>query len=189
MNPAVFLDRDGTLIKEAGYLDRLDRLELFPWSLDAIRLLHRGGFRVVVITNQAGVAQGLFDEAFVREAHDYLGDRVRDAGAEVTAFYYCPHHPAAIVEEYRRSCECRKPAPGMFLQAAREHGLDLARSYAVGDRWHDIAAARAAGAVPVMVRSGYGASEIRRPRPDVAPAHIADNLIDATTWILRQRGC
>jgi D-glycero-D-manno-heptose 1,7-bisphosphate phosphatase len=189
VRPAVFLDRDGTLIEEAGYLDRLDRLALFPWSLDAVRLLHRGGFRVVVITNQAGVARGFFDETFVRQTHEYLAARIREAGGEVTGFYHCPHHPEGVVEAYRRTCACRKPAPGMLRQAAHEHQLDLARSYVVGDRWSDIAAARAAGAVPILVRSGYGTVELRRPRPDLAPAYVADTLIDATTWILRQRGC
>jgi D-glycero-D-manno-heptose 1,7-bisphosphate phosphatase len=185
--PAVFLDRDGTLIEEAGYISQIDRLVLFPWSLDAIRLLNRGGYRVIVVTNQAGVARGYFDEAFVERAHEHLAAQVRAAGGEVDGFYYCPHHPDADVPEYRRACECRKPAPGMFLQAAREHDLDSARSYAIGDRWHDIQAATKAGITPILVRSGYGTTELARPRAGVTPAHIADTLIDATTWILRQR--
>jgi D-glycero-D-manno-heptose 1,7-bisphosphate phosphatase len=189
VTPAVFLDRDGTLIEEGGYISRLDRLELFPWSLDAVRLLNRAGFRVVVITNQAGVARGYFDEAFVRDAHAYLDARIREAGGEVAGFYHCPHHPDASVAAYRQVCECRKPAPGLFLQAARDHDLDLSRAYAVGDRWQDVAAARAAGVVPILVRSGYGAAELARPRADLAPAFVADTLIDATTWILRQHGC
>lgn len=189
MTPAVFLDRDGTLIHEVGYLDRLERLELFPWSLDAVRLLSRAGFRVVVITNQAGVARGFFDEGFVREVHEYLAERVRESGAEVPAFYHCPHHPEAITEAYRQICECRKPAPGMLRRAAGEHALDLSRSYLVGDRWSDMGAAHAAGVRAIMVRSGYGAAELLRPRPDLTPVHVADTLIDATTWILRQRDC
>jgi D,D-heptose 1,7-bisphosphate phosphatase len=187
--PAVFLDRDGTLVQEAGYIDRLDRLELFPWSIDAVRLLNRAGFRAVVVTNQAGVARGYFDEAFVQEAHAHLEAVMREGGAEIAGFYYCPHHVQATVERYRVTCDCRKPAPGMFLRAARELDLDLARSYAVGDRWHDVQAAQAAGASAIMVRSGYGATELTRLRPALTPAHIADTLIDATTWILRQRDC
>jgi D-glycero-D-manno-heptose 1,7-bisphosphate phosphatase len=185
--PAVFLDRDGTLIEEAGYINQIDRLVLFPWSLDAVRLLNRGGYRVVVVTNQAGVARGYFDEAFVTRAHQHLDAQVRAAGGEVDGYYFCPHHPDADVPEYRRACECRKPAPGMFLQAARERGLDLGRSYAIGDRWHDVQAATKAGVTPILVRSGYGATELARPRPGLVPAHVADTLIDATTWILRQR--
>ena len=187
--PAVFLDRDGTLVEEAGYINRLDRLELFPWSVEAVRLLNRAGFRVVVVTNQAGVARGYFDETFVHEAHAHLGAVMRAAGAEIAGFYHCPHHVDATVAAYRQACDCRKPAPGMFLRAARELDLDLPRSYGVGDRWHDVQAAQAAGAVAVMVRSGYGATELARPTNDVTPAHVADTLIDATTWILRQRSC
>jgi D-glycero-D-manno-heptose 1,7-bisphosphate phosphatase len=183
----VFLDRDGTLIEEAGYINRIESLRLFPWSLDAVRLLNRAGFRVIVVTNQAGVARGYFDETFVRRAHEHLADRIRAAGGEVDAFYHCPHHPDAQVAEYRRACECRKPAPGMFLQAARDHKLDLSRSYAVGDRWHDVQAAQAAGATAVLVRTGYGSTELERPRAGVTPAVVMDTLIDATTWILRQR--
>ena len=184
---AVFLDRDGTLIEEAGYINRIEGLRLFPWSLDAVRLLNRGGFRVFVVTNQAGVARGYFDEAFVRRAHEHLGSAIRAAGGEVDGFYHCPHHPDAVVAEYRKNCGCRKPAPGMFLEAAREHGLDLAKCYAIGDRWHDVQAAQTAGATAVMVRTGYGLTELEKPRAGTTPAYIADTLIDATTWILRQR--
>ncbi len=183
---AVFLDRDGTLIEEAGYINRIERLEFYPWSRDAVRLLNRAGFRAIVVTNQAGVARGYADEPFVRRAHAYLDEQIRLGGGEVDGYYYCPHHPEASVKEYRRTCECRKPAPGMFLQAAREHDIDLSRSFAVGDRWHDIEAAQRAGVTAVLVLTGYGASEVTKPKPGATPAHVADNLIDATTWILRQ---
>lgn len=186
---AVFLDRDGTLLEEAGYINRLERLEFYPFSRDAVRLLNRGGFSVIVVTNQAGVARGYTDEAFVRRAHAYLDDQIRASGGTVDAYYYCPHHPDASVHEYRRTCDCRKPAPGMFLQAAREHDIDLARSFAIGDRWHDVEAAGRAGVTAILVRSGYGTSEIAKPKTGVTPAHVADTLIDATTWILRQPGC
>lgn len=184
---AVFLDRDGTLVEEAGYIDRLERLRLFPWSLDAVRLLHRAGFRLIVVTNQAGVARGYFDEDFVRRAHEHLADQIRAAGGAVSGFYHCPHHPDAQVPQYRRACDCRKPAPGMFLQAARDHDLDLSRSYAIGDRWQDVQAAQNAGVRAILVRTGYGLTELARPRPALTPAALADSLIDATTWILRQR--
>lgn len=187
MTRAVFLDRDGTLIEEAGYITRIDAMTFFPYSLDALRLLNRAGFRLIVVTNQAGVARGYFSEAFVREAHAELSTKIREAGAEVDAFYYCPHHAHATIEEYRTSCDCRKPKPGMFLAAAHEHGLDLAASFAVGDRWHDVEAAHAAGVRPVMVRTGYGETELQRGKPGVTPAYIADTLIEATTWILQQR--
>lgn len=187
--PAVFLDRDGTLVEEVGYIDRLDRIALFPWSLDSVRLLHRAGFRVVVITNQAGVARGYFGEEFVRQAHEHLDALIRAAGGEVAGYYYCPHHPDASVPEYRGSCECRKPAPGLFLRAAREHSIDLARSFAVGDRWTDVEAGARAGVRTVLVLSGYGSVEAATKASTVSADFQADTLIDATTWILRQRGC
>ena len=117
MRPAVFIDRDGTLIEEVGYLDRLERLTFYPWSIDAVQLLNRAGFAVVVVTNQAGVARGFFDEAFVEEAHRFIDDQIRAAGAEIAGYYHCPHHPDGSVERYSVRCECRKPSPGMVTRA------------------------------------------------------------------------
>jgi D,D-heptose 1,7-bisphosphate phosphatase len=185
----VFLDRDGTLVEEVGYLDSLDRMTLFPWTVDAVRLLHRAGYKVIVTTNQAGVARGYFAEDFVSRAHEHLDKRLRAGGADVSGYYYCPHHPKADVAAYRRACDCRKPAPGMLLRAAREHDIDLTRSFAVGDRWTDVEAGRRAGVRSVLVRSGYGQAQAAAPPPGVQAAFRADTLIDATTWILRQRGC
>lgn len=185
LRPAVFLDRDGTLIEEAGYLDRLERLVFYPYSVDAVRLLNRAELAVVIITNQAGVARGIFREAFVGEAHRYVTKRLEQGGAHVDGFYYCPHHPEASVEQYRKSCECRKPQPGMLRQAADELKLDLARSFVIGDRWHDLQAGDAVGARGILVRTGYGRTEEAAPKPRMAAAAIVDNLIEAASWILR----
>lgn len=184
--PAVFLDRDGTLVEEAGYLDRLDRLVIFPWSIDAVRLLNRAGFAVVVVTNQAGIAKGFFDEAFVQETHRFLDSKFAAAGACVDRYYYCPHLPDAAVEVYRASCDCRKPRPGMIRAAVRDLGIDVARSYVVGDRWLDMEMAQAAGATGILVETGYGKTEASRPPKNVAAAAVVANLIEATSWILRQ---
>jgi D-glycero-D-manno-heptose 1,7-bisphosphate phosphatase len=183
--PAVFLDRDGTLIDEAGYLDRLERLVFYPYSVDAVRLLNRAGFAVVIVTNQAGVARGIFPETFVSAAHQYVTDRVQRGGARVDGFYYCPHHPDGTVPEYTRACDCRKPNPGLLKQAAADLNIDLTRSFAVGDRWHDLEAGQAVGARGVLVRTGYGWTEEASPKPGVTPAVIVDNLIAAASWILR----
>lgn len=183
--PAVFLDRDGTLLEDVGYLDRLERLALFPWSIDAVRLLNRAGFRVVIVTNQAGVARGIIQESFVQEAHRFIGQKMAAGAARVDAYYYCPHLADAPLEAYRKSCDCRKPGPGMLQQAARDLGIDLASSFAVGDRWHDVQAGSAAGSRGILVRTGYGRTEEGRPRKDVHPAAVADNLIEAVSWILR----
>jgi len=186
MRPAVFLDRDGTLIEEAGYLDRLERLIFFPFSVDAVRLLNHAGLAVVIVTNQAGVARGIFPESFVAEAHAHLSQRLQAGGAAVDGFYYCPHHPDGIIEPYRRSCDCRKPGDAMLRRAAAELDLDLARSTVVGDRWHDIEAGSRAGARTVLVRTGYGRTEEQRPKPGVAADAVTDNLIEAVSWILRE---
>ncbi|WP_396624132.1 D-glycero-alpha-D-manno-heptose-1,7-bisphosphate 7-phosphatase [Luteitalea sp.] len=185
--PAVFLDRDGTLIEEAGYLDSLDRIALIPSAVDALRVLARAGFRLVVVTNQSGIALGLFDEAFVRRTHDALDARLQAGGARIDGWYFCPHHPAGQVPELTMTCACRKPGPALPRQAAADLGLDLSRSWMIGDRWGDVQlASSAAMAGGLLVRTGYGRSAEARPTSGVTAACIADDLMDAAGWILRQ---
>jgi D,D-heptose 1,7-bisphosphate phosphatase len=181
---AAFVDRDGTLNEEAGYIDRLERLVLYPYAIDAIRLLHQAGYLVVVMTNQAGVALGLYDEAFVHETARYLAAEAKRGGTLIDGHYYCPHSPDAAVERYRVSCECRKPQPGMALQAARDLDIDLARSVVIGDRWRDLAVASAVGARGILVRTGYGATEALHPQPGVSADAICNNLIGAVVWLI-----
>jgi D-glycero-D-manno-heptose 1,7-bisphosphate phosphatase len=184
MTRAVFLDRDGTLIEEVGYLDRLDGIDIFPYSLDAVRLLNRAGFAVVVATNQSGVGRGLFDEAFVDAVHERLTQSFAAGGARIDGFYYCPHHPEASVDAYRAACDCRKPQPGLFRRAARDLHLELARSFVVGDRANDVEAGRAIGAGSVLVLTGYGTAASGTTR--AAASAVAPNLTGAVSWILRQ---
>jgi D-glycero-D-manno-heptose 1,7-bisphosphate phosphatase len=186
VKPAVFLDRDGTLIEDVGYLDRLDRIAFFPWTVDAIRALNRAGLAVVVITNQSGIARGLFTEAFVEETHRHLSARLAAGGARIDAYYYCPHHPDGVVEAYRYRCDCRKPAGGMVNQAVGDLGLDPARSFVVGDKWLDVGLARTVGARGILVRTGTGATEEARPQPGISADAIVDNLAAAASWILRK---
>jgi D-glycero-D-manno-heptose 1,7-bisphosphate phosphatase len=183
--PAVFLDRDGTLLEEAGYLDRLERMVFFPYSVDAVRLLNRANLAVVVVTNQAGIARGIFKESFVGEAHRYIAERLAAGGAHIDAFYYCPHHPEAVIEEYRRSCDCRKPQPGLLKRAASDLDLALDQSFVVGDRWHDLEAGQRVGARAVLVRTGYGKTEEAAGHPRVTPSAVVDNVMEAVSWILR----
>jgi D-glycero-D-manno-heptose 1,7-bisphosphate phosphatase len=183
---AVFLDRDGTLLDEVGYLDRLERLKLYPWSIDAVRLLNRAGFRVIVITNQAGVARGIVEEQFVGEAHRHIDGKMEAGGARIDAYYYCPHHPDAPIAQYRRDCNCRKPKPGMVLQAARDFSLDLPQSFVVGDRWLDVQVGQAIGARAVLVRTGYGGLEATRPAAERPLGASVANLMEAVGWILLQ---
>ena len=182
---AVFLDRDGTLVEEAGYLDRLERLVFFPYSVDAVRLLNRADLAVVIVTNQAGIARGIFKETFVAEAHRHITTRLGAGGARVEAFYYCPHHPEAVIGAYRQTCDCRKPQPGLLKRAAADLGLALDQSFVIGDRWHDLEAGQRVGARGVLVRTGYGKTEEAAPQPSVAPAAIVNNLMEAVSWILR----
>ena len=184
-NRAVFLDRDGTLIEEVGYLDRADRVELYPWSIDAVRLLNRAGFLVIVATNQSGVARGFFTESMVDDVHAHISSRLAEGGARIDAYYYCPHHPDGSVEQYTRRCECRKPGRGLVDRAARELGIDPGASFVVGDRWLDVRLARSVGARGVLVRTGYGASEERQPPGDLVADAVVDNLIAASSWILQ----
>lgn len=184
MTPAVFLDRDGTLIEDVGYLDRVERLSIFSYSIESVRLLNRAGYKVVIITNQAGVARGFFKEAFLAEIHGEITSRFAAGGATIDGVYYCPHHPDATVQEYKRQCECRKPLPGLLRNAAQDLSLDLARSFVVGDRWLDIRVGHAVGAESILIRTGYGRSEETNRPPDLPPVHVAENLVEAVSWIL-----
>jgi D-glycero-D-manno-heptose 1,7-bisphosphate phosphatase len=186
VRPVAFLDRDGTLIEESGYLDRLERLAFFPFSVDAVRILNQAGLAVVVVTNQSGVARGLVREAFIDEAHTYIAEHLAVGGAHIDGFYYCPHHPAATLEAYRVRCDCRKPQPGLLRRAALELELDLSRSFSVGDRWQDLQAGRAVGGQSVLVRTGYGRVTESQPVDGFDPDAVADNLIEAVSWILRR---
>jgi D-glycero-D-manno-heptose 1,7-bisphosphate phosphatase len=183
MKPAVFLDRDGTIIEDVGYLDAIDRIAWFPWSVDAIRALNRAGFPLVIVTNQSGIARGYLSEALVQETHRAIDARLAQGNARIDAYYYCPHHPSGSLAEYRQACDCRKPGGGLIERAARDLGLDPARSVVVGDAYTDIGAARAVGARGVLLRTP--GRHITEPI-DVAgaPDAVVDNLAAAASWIL-----
>ena len=179
--PAVFLDRDGTIVEEVGYLNHPSRFRLFPFAALAIRRLNEAGLPVVVVTNQSGVGRGYFPESVVSTVHEIMSRELTRQGASLDAIYYCPH----ITSD---ACDCRKPKPGMLERAAREHSLDLRRSFVVGDRHGDIVLAENAGARSILVRSGYGEGELAWHAPNwpKEPDFIAATLTEATDWILRQ---
>jgi D-glycero-D-manno-heptose 1,7-bisphosphate phosphatase len=183
--PAVFLDRDGTLIEEVDFLDRLELIRFYPWTTDAVRLLNRAGYATVVITNQSGIGRGMFDEAFLHSVHAAIDDRLGRNGARIDGYYFCPHHPAKARPPYLQICDCRKPKPGMIRQACRDLGLDPARSVMVGDRWIDVACGQAAGARGVLLRTGYGLHEAEAPPEGARADAILNNLMEAVGWILR----
>lgn len=175
---AVFLDRDGTINVEKHYLHRYDDWEWIPGAVDAIRTLNAAGFRVIVVSNQAGIARGLYADADVDALHRRVVSDLRRGAARIDAFYHCPHHPD-FGDHVR--CDCRKPRPGMLTRAAREHGLDLSRSFLVGDRETDVDAATACGVTPILVATGYG----QRSRALVDPAvPYVPSIVEATRRIL-----
>ena len=185
--PAVFLDRDGTMIEDVGYLDTPSGIELFPWTVDAIRAFNRAGLPVVVVTNQAGVARGFLTEAILADIHRALTATLAAGGATVDGFYHCPHHPHGTVAGYARACDCRKPGRALIDRAARDLDLDPARSFVVGDKWIDVGLAHAVGARGILVRTGYGAAQEARPQQGQAADAIVDNLAAAASWILMNR--
>ncbi|MGH9387472.1 MAG: D-glycero-alpha-D-manno-heptose-1,7-bisphosphate 7-phosphatase [Vicinamibacterales bacterium] len=185
--PAVFLDRDGTLNVDVGYMHAMDQLKLFPWTGDALRLLKRAGYLLVVVSNQSGIAQGMIAPDFVEQAHAEMVRRVREAGGDLDALYFCPHHPRGSVKAFATFCRCRKPLTGMVDDAVRDLGIDVSRSWVVGDKWLDVQLGHAAGARSILVRTGWGADqERRRPEGQAADA-ICDNLIAAVSVILASR--
>ena len=184
MSPAVLLDRDGTLNVDVGYLHRLEDLELFPWTADALRLLKRAGYRLVVVTNQSGIAQGLVEPGFTERAHAEMNRRLAPAGAALDALYYCPHHPRGSVAALAIDCRCRKPGPGMAEDAARDLDIDLARSWVVGDKWLDVQLGHGVGARSILVRTGWGSDQERRRPEGQAAEAICDNLMAAVAVIL-----
>jgi D-glycero-D-manno-heptose 1,7-bisphosphate phosphatase len=186
LKPAVFLDRDGTLIEEVGYLRFVRDVALFPWTIDAVRVLNQAGLPVVVITNQSGVARGFITEAVIDDVHRHISSLLDAGGARIDAYYYCPHHPDGTVAIYTKRCDCRKPGRALIDRAAAELGLDPARSFVVGDKWLDVDMARAVGGRGILVRTGYGATEELQPPPGLSADAVVDNLVEAVGWILRQ---
>jgi D-glycero-D-manno-heptose 1,7-bisphosphate phosphatase len=186
--PAVFLDRDGTLCEEMGYVNHPDRVRLFPWTARAIRKLNRAGLPVIVVTNQSGVGRGYFAERLVTKAHLKIARELAAQDARLDAIYYCPHHPEARQKEYRKKCRCRKPATGMLEAAARRFGLDLGSSYVVGDTYRDMQMGFNAGARTLMVLTGYGRGEYeyRREGWRRQPDAVVENLLQAVNKILRE---
>jgi histidinol-phosphate phosphatase family domain/HAD-superfamily hydrolase, subfamily IIIA len=190
-NTAVFLDRDGTINEEVGYLDSLDKFKIIPCAYEAIKLINESGMKAVVISNQAGVARGLFTEDFVKKINKHLQAALRQKKAHIDNFYYCPHHPTEGIEPYLKVCNCRKPAPGMLLQAAHDLDIDLTRSYLVGDRFRDMEAAKKVGVKGILVKTGYGQELLQDDGPDEAteegkPDYIAADILEAVRWILDQ---
>ena len=187
MRPAVFLDRDGTINEQMGYINHISRFVMLPRAAAGIRLLNAQEIPVVVVSNQSGLARGYFPESLIQEVHAKMNRVLAETGAHVDGIYICPHHPEAKEERFRLACDCRKPKPGLFLQAAADLDLDLGRSYVVGDRWSDLKAAAAVQAKGVLVLTGYGRGDYEYigPTQPVQPAYVAEDLYAAVEWIVQ----
>jgi len=184
--PAVFIDRDGCLTEEVGYVNHPRRLALLPRSAEAVRRLNAAGVPAVVVTNQAGIARGYFSAETLEAVHDELRRQLAAGRARLDGLYACVHHPREGAPPYRAECDCRKPRPGLFVQAARALDLDLAASVMVGDKISDVEAGHGVGALGVLVRTGYGLgeAELRAHLWTDKPDHVADDLLDAVDWAL-----
>jgi D-glycero-D-manno-heptose 1,7-bisphosphate phosphatase len=152
--PAIFLDRDGTINVERNYLHRIEDWEWIPGAKEAIRKFKRSGYRVVIVSNQSGIARGMYAPSDVEHLHTFVQQELVSLETVIDAFYYCPHHP-----DFSGNCSCRKPAPGMLVQASLDLNLDLAQSWMIGDKLIDVQAGSAAGVPSMMVRTGYGVGE------------------------------
>jgi D-glycero-D-manno-heptose 1,7-bisphosphate phosphatase len=176
---AVFLDRDGTIGEEMGYVNHVDRFQIFPFAAEAIRQLNQADIPVIVVTNQSGIARNIFPESLVHEVHKKMVAELAAGGAWIDAIYFCPH-------KSEDACECRKPNPGLLQRASREHALDLTASWVVGDRYADLEMAHAAGARGMLVMTGYGRGEyeLHRSNWPRQPDALAGDLSDAVRLIL-----
>jgi D-glycero-D-manno-heptose 1,7-bisphosphate phosphatase len=178
------------MLDDIGYLTPGSAVRVFPWTIDAMRLLRRAGFALVIVTNQGGVARGLYDTRFVEDTHRELSRQLAAAGVDVASWQYCPHHPQGVVEPWSITCTCRKPARGMVDAAVAALGpVDLAGSWVVGDQAGDVELGHRVGTRTVLVRTGYGKGGVedpRWPRATLPPTVVADNLMAAAAHILVQ---
>jgi D-glycero-D-manno-heptose 1,7-bisphosphate phosphatase len=189
--PAVFLDRDGVLIQDVHLLTRPHQVQLMDGAAQAVTTLRVAGYQVIVASNQTVIARGLATEEDVEIVNQQIQQLLRtEVGQGVDAFYVCPHHPNAALLQYRTICECRKPRPGLLLLAAAEHGIDLSRSYMIGDRITDVIAGQRAGCRTILVESGKHLDPpIESPDPldlTVRPDYVCTNLLQAADYILER---
>ncbi|MFZ5995276.1 MAG: D-glycero-alpha-D-manno-heptose-1,7-bisphosphate 7-phosphatase [Thermodesulfobacteriota bacterium] len=187
MNIGVFLDRDGTINEEMGYINHLSRFQILPRAAGAIRLLNNSGLKVVVATNQSGPARGYFPEGLIIKVNNKMIDILKEQNARLDGIYYCPHHREAVVPSYRVACDCRKPKTGLLKKAAQELAIDLSKSYVVGDRFLDIELAHNAGAKGILVLTGYGRGELmyQGDSNPTKPDFVAEDLWEAAQLIIK----
>jgi D-glycero-D-manno-heptose 1,7-bisphosphate phosphatase len=184
---AVFLDRDGTINKDVGYPNSYSAIDIFPYSFEAVRKLNQSGLLVVIITNQSGIGRGLIIEENLEEIHQKMREAFSRHDARFDGIYYCPHYLFSPNPEYRDDCQCRKPNPGMAYQAAEELDIDTTQSYMVGDKVEDILFGLNIQAKPILCLTGFGRESLPKLKEKgIKPVYVAQTLLDAVNWILRQ---
>jgi len=186
--PAVFIDRDGTINEQMGYINHISRFSILPRSAEAIRLLNNKGYLAIVVSNQSGVARGYFPVELVNQVNEYMCDLLRAENAKIDGIFFCPHHPHGSVPEYSLSCDCRKPKTGLIEKACKDFDIDLKRSFVIGDTYADIEMSYRANVNGILVKTGYGRGEIEYAvaYKDSKPTHISMDLFEAVQWIISQ---
>jgi len=184
--PAVFLDRDGTVNEQMGYINHVSRFVLLPGAGQAIRLLNEAGYLAIIVSNQSGVARGYYPVDLVHQVHDKMKTLIKKDGATLDGIYFCPHYPNGKVSPYAMGCDCRKPGTGLIRKAEADFDIDMENSYVIGDRCSDIEMAHNAGLKSILVKTGYGKGDLAYvfPRFPFQPLHVAEDLLDGVKWIL-----
>jgi D-glycero-D-manno-heptose 1,7-bisphosphate phosphatase len=189
MKPAVFLDRDGTVNEQMGYINHISRFILLPGVAKAISLLNRHDYLTIIISNQSGIARGYFPFDLTVQVHNHMKRLLAQKKAFIDEVFFCPHHPKGTVQEFSIKCDCRKPKTGLIKRACENFDIDMQNSYVIGDRCIDIEMAHRAGLGGILVTTGYGLGEIEYvlPQMDIKPIHIAKDLLNAVLWIIANR--
>lgn len=187
--PAVFIDRDGTVNEQMGYINHPDRFVILPGVADAFRVLNKNGFLAIIISNQSGVARGYFPVELVDKTHDLMMQSLLRKGASVDGIFFCPHYPRGVVPEYSLDCDCRKPKTGLIKKACEHFDIDMSRSYMIGDHYTDMELADRAEIKGILVKTGYGRGVIEYNLPGMTfqPCYIAEDLLDAVKWIIKKQ--
>lgn len=186
--PAVFIDRDGTINEQMGYVNHISRFVLLPGTAEGIRLLNRHQYLAIIVSNQSGVARGYFPMELIERVHAHMKNLLAKEGANIDGIFFCPHYPRGIVPEYSVECDCRKPRTGLVQRACEEFDIDMKNSYVIGDRCSDIELAERSNLQGIMVTTGYGLGDIEYvlPHKTFKPRHIAKDLLHGVRWIIER---
>ena len=182
----IFLDRDGTINRESGYINHFSMFEFIPGAIDALKLFKKNGWQTVLITNQAGVARGYFTEEFLQNVHQQMQELLKKENAELDAIYYCPHHPDVGEFPFKKNCKCRKPKTGLIDQAVKDLKIEISESYMVGDKYNDVRLGKKLGLKTIFVLTGYGRGEYEANHQNwqEQPDKIFDDLYAFASWLV-----